>query len=223
VIEVNLLPGASRRASRRAKSFSLSMPSLPGVSLGADRFAVALAAAWVIAPALVLWLFLATSRQRDALASQIETAVQDSTRYAKLIAATKSLQARRDTIAQKVQIIQEIDAGRYVWSHLLDEVSRALPPYTWLGAVAQLEAGPPIHFKIDGKTGNTLALTQFMNDLEASPFIRGVRLTSTERVFDQGTWVHNFNLEADYEDPPANGLETVPLFAVDEEQMSEER
>jgi hypothetical protein len=42
-------------------------------------------------------------------------------------------------------------------------------------------------------------------------------------VFDQGTWVHNFNLEADYEDPPANVLETVPLFAVDEEQMSEER
>ena len=28
--------------------------------------------------------------------------------------------------------IRSVDSDRYVWPHLLDEVTRALPPYTWL-------------------------------------------------------------------------------------------
>ena len=59
-----------------------------------------------------------------------------------LIARTELLTARRDSIAQRVAIIQEIDQDRYSWPHLLDEVARALPDYTWLTELTQVGTDP---------------------------------------------------------------------------------
>jgi hypothetical protein len=55
-----------------------------------------------------------------------------------------------------------------------------------------------------------------MTNLEASPFLRGVDLISTDQVVDGSTGsnrvVNNFVLEFLYETPPSELLETVPLF-----------
>ncbi|MCK5650106.1 MAG: hypothetical protein KAJ42_01960, partial [Gemmatimonadetes bacterium] len=63
------------------------------------------------------------------------------------------------------------------------------------------------------------ALTRFMADLEDSPFIRGVQLIETTQVPEtQGTvtrLVHGFTLEASYEQPPEEMIETVPLFGAE--------
>jgi Tfp pilus assembly protein PilN len=42
----------------------------------------------------------------------------------------------RDTILRQVHIIKSLDEDRFIWAHVLDEVSRALPQYTWLTAIA---------------------------------------------------------------------------------------
>jgi Tfp pilus assembly protein PilN len=39
-------------------------------------------------------------------------------------------------------VIAEIDSTRYAWAHVLDEVSRSMPPYTWLTGVHQTSAPP---------------------------------------------------------------------------------
>lgn len=218
MIEVNLNPGATRRTKSRAKRPSFSLPSFGG-GPSVDPWLIFAILAWTAGPGLVLWLFLSTGSQKEELNLSIEQAVQDSTRYASIIKTQESLQARRDTIAQKLEMIQEIDAGRYVWPHILDEVSRALPAYTWLIAVNPMgmgDEGSLATFQVVGRTGNTFALTQFMKDLEASPFIRGVQLTTTELVKDQNERVvHEFILLAAYEPPPAELIETVPLFVVE--------
>lgn len=173
--------------------------------------------AWLAMLAIGGWLFLDASNRRQELNIAIEQAVQDSARYSVLIRKQDELRARRDTIAQKLELIQEIDAGRYIWAHLIDEVSRALPEYTWLtGIVANSGAGEAPAFEIKGRTGNILALTRFMKDLEASPFIRGVQLTRTEIVRDQSErMVHEFVVKASYEEPPLDQLSTVPLHVGD--------
>ena len=38
----------------------------------------------------------------------------------------------RDTLLRQVNIIRGLDEDRYVWPHVMDEISRALPQYTWL-------------------------------------------------------------------------------------------
>lgn len=213
MIEVNLHPGASRRTKRRSPSLSVSIPRIDG--LVRDPWLAFIIAAWIVGPGLLLWMFLGTRSKSAELTAAIEQAVQDSTRYARLIAAQESLEARRDTIAQKLQIIQEIDAGRYIWAHILDEISRALPEHTWLREINAMESDASFpKFQIIGRTGNTFALTRFMKDLEASPFVRSVRLVSTELVVETNDRVvHEFFLEAEYEEPPAELIETVPLFA----------
>ena len=90
---------------------------------------------------------------------------QDSIRYAEAIAAADSLQARQDTLQRKEAIIREIDADRFVWPHIMDEISEALPEYTWLTGIAQTTGtGSNIEFRIDGMTGQVPALTRFMRN-----------------------------------------------------------
>lgn len=217
MIEVNLHPGASRRSRRRAIRLPFSLPS-GGALANMDRWTAVIVALWIVAPIVVGWFFFSTARRMDDLGVAIEAAVADSTRYARLIEAQQQLEARRDTIAEKLELIQEIDAGRYIWPHILDEISRALPEYTWL---TRLQHFGGTHqqpeFQLVGRAGNIFALTRFMSDLEASPFIRDVELTATEMVTEANDrTVHSFTLVARYEEPPIEMIERVPLFTVED-------
>lgn len=213
MIEINLLPGgAKRRKSAGGGAFGLKLPGkLPTL----DRLTLFGVAAWIIAPLLGLWMFFGIRGEMREVQAAVDEAVADSTRYAQLIATQTSLRARQDTIAQKLAMIQEIDAGRFIWPHVLDEVSLALPAFTWLGAISQLSGGPEPAFQLEGRTGSLPALTRFMDALEASPFIRDVQLISSEQgplPGDASRTVNNFVLTARYEAPPLETLETVPLF-----------
>lgn len=66
-------------------------------------------------------------------------------------------------------------------------------------------------FRIVGQTVDVQALTQFMKNLEASPFIKNVQLTRSDLVTAEGKEVTEFQLEAQSETPPAHVLQTVPL------------
>lgn len=222
MIQVNLLPGAARkRASRR-------MPKIAGLgSLSRfqgipqlDRLALFAVVMWLVFLPLTGYMFLSTRARVNELNVSVEGALADSTKYANIIAANRRLIERRDTIAQKVNIIQQIDANRYIWPHILDEISRALPQYTWLVEVLSLpadSADSSPNFRIEGRTGNNFALTKYLQDLEASPFIRNVRLSTTELRRENEKLVYMFQLEASYEVPPPDVIETVPLFTKEPE------
>jgi Tfp pilus assembly protein PilN len=214
LIEVNLLPGGKKRAGRRP-TFSLKLPTVEGVPR--DPWVLGSAAVVILALAVAAWLYLTTTSRREELTVSIEAAVADSARYFDLIQQNNALNLRRDSIAQRVGIIQEIDGDRYVWPHIMDEVARALPDYTWLQELLQVSPGEPLTFRVVGQAGNNFAVTQFMENLELSVFIRNVELISTEQeVVAAGginRIVNRFELEAEYERPPPELLETVPLFA----------
>jgi Tfp pilus assembly protein PilN len=136
VIEINLLPsGTPRRAAapRRAGAG----PSLP--SLGADPRVAGVAGAAVLLALLGAYWFWTSGRTRGELQAQIDTEVADSVRLERTIALIKTLDTRRDTIDRKMEVIRQVDTRRYVWPHLMDEVSRATPPYMWLTKLAVVE------------------------------------------------------------------------------------
>lgn len=215
MIEVNLLPGATRRPSRRRRAFRV-----PSFKIGLANFDATLAgviAAWVLCLTAGGWTLAHSYHRQAELKLDLEKATQDSAHYATVIAANARLKARRDTIASKLQLIQQIDADRYVWAHVLDEVSRALPAYTWLVTITEVPDTTKFpRIQIDGRTGNTLALTEFMKNLEQSPFLKNVRLISTSIVKADDREVHSFNLDVLYETPPPDVIQTVPLFTPEE-------
>jgi Tfp pilus assembly protein PilN len=215
VIEVNLLPGGKRRSAKKGGGgLPISLPSLSAIP--ADPYIIGAIVAGLATFGLLGWWYFSLSSSREDVRVALADALQDSANYADLIQRNEQLTARRDSIAQKVEIIQEIDAGRYIWPHLLDEVARALPDYTWLTQLLQVTVGETIEFQVHGKAGNNFALTTFWENLEASPFIRSVNLVQTEQVLEPtGQLVFVFQLDAAYEAPPMELLETVPLFGPD--------
>ena len=213
MIEVNLLPGGKRRGSRRPK-LSLALPTFGG-GLG-DRWVLGSSAVILVLVILAAYLFRSASTEASDLESEIVSAQADSARYADEIAQNALLEAREDSILRRATIIQEIDEDRYVWPHILDEVARALPPYTWLDEIVQVSLGDQLQFRINGKAGNNFAVTQFMENLEASVFLSNVDLFSTELVAESSGGLNravtSFSLEVLFERPPPELLETVPLF-----------
>lgn len=220
MIKINLLPSAEKRKRPAAGAgFKLK---IPGSLSEVDRITAFIAIAWIVGPLLTAFMFFGVRSDRAAAESAIEQAAADSARYARLIQTQASVQARQDTIAQKLFIIQEIDAGRYVWPHILDEISRALPPYTWITTIEHRESGVA-GFTLTGRTGSLPALTRFMDALEASPFLRDVQLVGSEQLpSDDARVVNRFILTGSFAHPPLEMIETVPLF-VDGPPSDEER
>ena len=214
MIQVNLLPGGKKRSAKaKGAGLSFSLPKIGG--LPQDRWALGAGGVGLVVLLAIAFLFFGVRGDQEEVQVQLDEAVQDSARFADLIARTALLTARRDSIAQKVGIIQQIDQDRYVWSHILDEISRALPDYTWLTEVTQT-ATDPITIRLVGQAGNNFALTVFMEQLEASAFLQGVTLIQSQQEFvGQGAnqqVVSGFTLEVQYVQPPMEFLQTVPLF-----------
>lgn len=218
MIEINLLPGSAKRQKQRLPSLStgafgkLRMPTF-------DRAAGLVGAAWVIGLGLTAFLYLSSSRKIHQLEVDVQAAQRDSARLQNLRVLNDSLKKRIDEVGAKLNVLQEIDNGRYTWSHILDEISRALPQYTWLVNItdaASRDADPAGNrlprVKVEGRTGNTFALARYMQDLENSAFIRNVTLVSQTQTRENEKLLYAFVLEMDYEDPPPDAIETQPLF-----------
>lgn len=243
MIEINLLPsGATRRPAAARRPGGSAGSSLP--SLGADPRIAAVAGLGVLLLLGGGYWFWNSGQARDALLGQVEAAAADSVRLERAIALMKTLDTRRDTIDQKMDVIRQVDTRRYVWPHVMDEVSRATPPYLWLTRLAVVEdeaegaapapapaagdtaktdsaaapAAPPVPagpvFNVEGHAGATESLTRFMKNLEASPMIRDVGLVTSQQEQVQGRTVLKFTLEARWEEPDPAFVETVPLLTV---------
>jgi Tfp pilus assembly protein PilN len=226
VIEVNLLPGGKKGTSGGSPFAGLAaaFKGLRGGDGGAgsgsgrdsavDPYMAFFAVAVSLTIGYVAWAYLGVNGQGEELQVRIDEEVQDSTRFADLIERTNLLTARNDSIAQRVQIIQEIDQGRYVWPHVLDEVAAAVPDYTWIQEILYT-GGNPLQIRVNGRAGSIYAITNFMRRLEASPFLRAVQMDRAEQVPSEANTndlVYVYEMVMTYESPPLGELETVPLF-----------
>jgi Tfp pilus assembly protein PilN len=235
MIEINLLPGGAKK-----KAKGRGAPS--GAAIGAmfaglsgkihDRWLVGAIAAGTLAVLAILGMFLIQRSQENRLLEAQREAVADSTRYAAVTAQKIAAEAARDTMIRQIRIVQAIDEDRYIWPHVMDEVSRALPQFTWLtslgysgtpqGATPPVSSGEGarpdtavardhVAMRIIGQTVDIQALTRFMRQLEGSMFINNVQLERSELGLDQGKEVTQFTLTADYTRPDPAVLRRVPF------------
>jgi Tfp pilus assembly protein PilN len=221
VIEINLVPGAERRRpSSRKVGAGLKLPALP--SFAGDSKTPLYAAGGVAVLLMLVYAMWSLGARHAELEAQVQAEARDSTRFATTIELVNALQARQDTIQLKIGVIREVDQRRYVWPHLLDEISAAVPAYTWLSGI---NATPPADtldtapgLALQGNAGSTQALTRFMKNLEGSPFIRDVTLVTSEQTDLEGRAVHKFSLEARYETPDSAAIETLPVIVINGEE-----
>jgi Tfp pilus assembly protein PilN len=234
MIEINLTPGAARKSKGRGAGFSFSGVVGDGQSSLKDPFLLAAIVSLVVAAGTVGTMYMSQNATAAELAVREEQAVADSTRFATVLRQRRSAEAKRDSVLKQLTVIKAIDADRFIWPHVMDEVSRALPPYTWVKNLAitapqaaPLGAGPasapgdsaakaaPLpelpKFRLVCNTVDIQAMTRFMKLLEASPFIQNVQLARSEIALVEGKEVTEFVLEAQYERPDSSMITTIPV------------
>lgn len=140
MIQVNLLPGNAGRS--RDRSFNLGGLLSGAAAKVQDKFLIA--AVGSVSAVVLIGGFLftgQTARERNLIERE-QRAVQDSARYKVVLAAKAKAEATRDSLYHQVAIIKSIDDSRFLWPHLLEEISNSLPQYTWLTVVTQTSAPP---------------------------------------------------------------------------------
>ncbi len=137
MIEINLLPGASRRSRGGGSRFQPAEFFASAGSWAGDKYLMSAIGASITSLGLIAFLFLHQRSAETALEERQIKAVEDSARYSAVLAAKVKAEATRDSLYRQLAVIKSIDDTRYLWSHLMQEISSALPPYTWLTAITQ--------------------------------------------------------------------------------------
>ena len=243
MIEINLLPGSGKKAKKSSGGAKLdlgaSLQSLRGKIR--DPWMLGAIGSSLVALLATGGLYTTQATRQSRLDVELEKAVQDSTRYATVLRERETAEAKRDTVLRSLNMIRAIDDDRYIWPHVMDEVSNALPPYTWvvsLGFTGAGQATAPVRtiipvanegssgrkhkvateivkdtvrVRLVGNTVDIQALTRFMKQLEVSPFLENVQLISSQRAMDNAKEVTQFQLDMLYTRPGASDVRRVPL------------
>jgi Tfp pilus assembly protein PilN len=199
-----------------------------------DPLLIASIVSWVGVVGWLGFVVVGTTRDLNALEPQLEATRSEHKRFKAFLAEKRHQETIRDSLVAQIGVIRTVDGDRYVWPHLLDEVTKALPAYTWLvdmafatpavasatrqpaGAQTDTTAdqpfvSPPTVFNVNGRTVDIQAYTRFLRQLEASPWITDVTPVSAQTVVEKERPVTAFTIRATYGQADSAYVRTVPL------------
>jgi type IV pilus assembly protein PilM len=178
----NLLPAEERKGRKK------------GYLAGATVVLPILALAF-----LLLLMVIATVVQENRLGilkGSLKEVRREAAIYADKIAVVEELTAKRNDIATRINLIEQLDHDRFLRIHLLDEINRALPNLTWLTSVRE-EGGEGItSIVLEGVTSSNLRVAELMSNLIASSYFTDVNLMVTEKGDIAHAGVTKFTLQA---------------------------
>lgn len=140
MIEINLLPGARKKSRSRGPSLNFGEAFRDISARIRDPWMITAVGGVAVGLLSIGLMWTLQGRRASSLQEREQKSVQDSTRYSSVIAERVHAEAQRDSVRKQIAVITTIDGTRLIWPHVLDEVSRALPPYVWLRAIAQTSA-----------------------------------------------------------------------------------
>ncbi|MEA2714212.1 MAG: hypothetical protein QOK27_2173 [Gemmatimonadales bacterium] len=238
MITVNLKPGQKRK---RAGTNPLKgmLDNFRGLgSKVKDPLLMAAVGGWICVVAGLGFIYLNTVRQLFSLEPRLEQARSENRRFKTFLADKRRQEMIRDSLLAQITVIRNVDGDRYIWPHLLDEVTKALPAYTWLvdmgpvtvpANVAQASAGQPpktkadsaaqaaaaaapvLTFQLNGRTIDIQAYTRFLRQLEASPWIENATPVSAQTVVEKDRPVTAFTIRATFSRADSAYIRTAPF------------
>jgi len=172
----------------------------------------------------VLLFFTQTARLRVAEA-RLDAARAEKRRFDAVIAQKRQSERIRDSLVAEINMIRGIDADRYIWPHVLDQITKSLPPYTWLTGISyQQQGGAPgytaptdstgmvaVRVWITGSTVDIQAYTTFLRQLAASPWFTDVTPATSQTVIEADRPVTAFNVSVRYKVADSVYIRTIPL------------
>lgn len=179
MIRINLLPREDAPVQRNW--------SLPELSTFAPLVLV------IVAVGVVGVLGLYQSQKISNLEQTIAEEQAESRRLAPEIAKIKRLDQQRQSLNQRLEVIQTLDRDRYFRVHVLDEVNRALPEHLWLERCEDM--GGDV-YAVEGVTFSNFLVSDLLQNLDQSPYFTTVTLEVAEKGTIEDVSVVKFKLKA---------------------------
>ncbi|MBI3982311.1 MAG: PilN domain-containing protein [Gemmatimonadetes bacterium] len=220
MIEINLLPGPKKK---KAPGAGFQMPDISGlVAKVKDPLLLGAVSAWIVGAAVVGVIFTTESRRLASLRAERERVEGEARRFQALINQKRREERLRDSLVVELDAIRAIDSERYVWPHILEEVTKAVPDYTWLQSVGMLSSGPaevtdttgapPLRILVDGRTSDMGGYTRFLRQLGNSPWLRNVVAGATRTITENEKPIVAFTVTATYGQADSAFIRTAPVL-----------
>src|SRR4029078_12540186 len=141
-----------------------------GVSLGTvgQKITIGCSLILVLAALFCGWRYWTVTRESSQLDAEIAAAQQETGRVRSIIGQGQQFEQRKAQLQQRVVLIEQLRSGQTGPVHMLDQISRALPPMLWLTELKQ--GGDSV--VLDGRCTALPSLSDFVGNLEASGYFK---------------------------------------------------
>jgi len=190
MIRINLLAAERDRGKKKA------------VTLGTvgQKLTIGCSLILVLGGLAIGWRYWTVTHDSADLDKEIAAAQQETTRLHSVIEQVQQFEQRKAQLQQRVVLIEQLRKGQTGPVHMLDQISRALPPMLWLTEVKQTGA----EIVIEGKCTSPIGVSDFVANLEASGYFKrsiDIVSTSTESMTQPQTEVIKFSIKAVFQQP----------------------
>ena len=194
MIRINLLAAERERGKKKAVFGTAGQKLTIGCSI-----------ILVLAVVFIGWRYWSLGRQSTQLDAEITAAQEETARLRSVIEQVQQFEQRKAQLQQRVVLIEQLRKGQSGPVHMLDQISRALPPMLWLTELKQVG---PSDVVIDGKATTLTGLSDFVSNLEASGYFkRSIEIvsTNTETVAQPASELVRFSIKATFQQPGETG------------------
>ena len=165
MIRINLLAVERQRTKKKA-TFQTG-----------QKVTIACSLVLVAAIVLVGWRYLSLNSESKQLDIDIAGAQQETTRLHGIILQVQQFEQRKAQLQQRVVLIEQLRKSQTGPVHMLDEISRSLPPTLWLTGLKQ----DADSITIDGRCTTLTGLSDFVANLEATGYFKkSVEIVSSQ-------------------------------------------
>jgi len=188
MIRINLLT-VERKAVKRAGAFEAG-----------QKITVGCTAVLILAMLFVGWRYWSLQQESSRLDKSIADAQQETARLRAIIVQVQAFEQQRAQLQERVTLIEQLRDSQTGPVHMLDEVSRALPPMLWLTELKQ--TGDAV--VIDGRCTGLTRLSDFVANLEASGYFqKSIEIVSsqTETSGPSQAELVKFSIKARFQPP----------------------
>jgi len=135
--------------------------------------------AFLVASALICgWRYWSLGRETARLTAEIARAKKETASLKSIIAQVQDFEDQKAELQQRVELIEQLRKEQTGPVHMLDEISRSLPPMLWLTQIKQTPNSGEV--LIDGRSNTLTSISDFVGGLEQSGYFqKSIEIVST--------------------------------------------
>ena len=156
MIRINLL-AVEREAKKKKATFQ-----------SGQKVTVACGLVLILTAGVIGWRYWLLANESAQLDTDIANSQAEATRLHGIIQQVQAFEQQKAQLQQRVVLIEQLRKSQNGPVHMLDQVSRSLPPMLWLTNLKQEESG----VTIDGKSTTQTGVSDFVGNLEASGYFK---------------------------------------------------